>query len=213
MKLYDFPIAPSPRKVGIFIAEKGLDIPTVVINLREGEQRAEAFRAVNPRATVPALELDDGTCITESLAICHYLEQIHPKPNLLGADAKEQALVLMWHDITTLDGYLGIAEAIRNSSEMFRHRGLPGPVSYEQIPALAERGHQRTQVFFDDLDDRLVESPYVAGERFTYADIAAYVYMGFAARWLKIEPTVERSALGRWADEISARPSVSQTGG
>ena len=92
MKFYDFPVAPSPRKVRIFIAEKGLNITTTLINLREGDQSSKMFRAVNPRGTVPALELDDGTCLTESLAICHYLERFQPEPNLLGIDAKEQAL-------------------------------------------------------------------------------------------------------------------------
>ena len=210
MKLYDFPVAPSPRKVGIFIAEKGLNIPTTLINLREGDQSSKMFRAVNPRGTVLALELDDGTCLTESLAICHYLERFQPEPNLLGIDAKEQALILMWHDIATLDGYLGIAEAIRNSSELFKHRGLPGPVSYEQIPELVERGLRRSQVFFSDLEGRLTKSPYVAGNRFTYADIAAYVYVDWAARGIDIDPTEGRHALARWSEQISLRPSVGE---
>lgn len=212
MKLYDFPLAPSPRKVGIFVAEKGLEIPTVQVNLREGGHRDPAFQAVNPRCTVPALVLDDGTCLTESLAICRYLEDLQPEPNLFGLNARERALVLMWHDITTLDGYLGIAEAIRNSSEAFVHRGLPGPVNYEQIPALAERGRRRTEVFLDNLDARVTESPYVAGERFTYADIAAFVYVGFARRGLKIDPAAGRASLQRWAAEIAARPSVNEAG-
>ena len=126
MKLYYFPGSPSPRKVGIFISEKGLEIPSVTLNLREGEHLTEEFAAIHPGLTLPVLELDDGTCITESLAIAHYLEQENPSLNLLGADAKEQALILMWHDIATFEGYLGIQEYLRNSPEFGEGRALPG---------------------------------------------------------------------------------------
>ena len=115
----------------------------------------------------------------------------------------------MWHDIATLDGYLGIAEAIRNSSELFKHRGLPEPVSYEQIPEFAERGLRRSQVFFSDLEGRLAKSPYVAGDRFTYADIVAYIYFDWAARGTDIDPTEGRGALACRSDQISLWPSVS----
>ena len=127
MRFYDYSLAPSPRKVRLFIAEKGLSIPTVEVDLRARAQLDAAFLAKNPGATVPVLELDDGTCLTESLAICHYLEQIHPEPNLLGADAKEQALVLMWTDIQTFEGYLGLQEALRNGHPAFKSRGARRP--------------------------------------------------------------------------------------
>ena len=208
MKLYYFPLAPSPRKVGILVAEKGLDIPTVTVNLREGEHRKDSFLATNAGLTLPVLELDDGTCITESLAISHYLEQLHPEPNLMGLDAREQALVLMWHDIATLQGYLGIQEAFRNKLDFPQGRALPGPVGFDRIPALAERGQQRIEVFFDKLDQRLSESPYLASDRYTYADIAGYVYTGFAQRVTGQDPGETREHVRRWIQEIAARPAV-----
>jgi glutathione S-transferase len=208
MKLYDYAAAPSPRKVRYFVAEKGLTIPTVEIDLRTHGQSAPGFLAKNPGATVPVLELDDGTCLTETLAICRYLEGIHPEPNLMGADPKEAALVLMWHDIVTLEGYLGLQEALRNGHPAFKGRALGGPTSYEQIPALAERGKRRAAAFFDRLDARLGAQPYVAVERFTYADIVAYVTLEFAPRAARFNPTDGRPALERWRNEIAARPAI-----
>jgi glutathione S-transferase len=213
MLFYDYRFAPSPRKVRLFIAEKGIEIPTVEVDLRARGQQEPAFLAKNPGATVPVLELDDGTCLTESLAICHYLEQVHPEPNLMGRGAKEQALVLMWTDIQTFEGYLGLQEALRNGHEAFKGRALGGPVSYEQIPALAERGRRRAAVFFDKLDARLASSAFVAGERFTYADIVGFVYLGFAARAIGGAPPVEgRPALARWSEQIAARPAIRGAG-
>jgi glutathione S-transferase len=209
MRFYDYPLAPSPRKVRLFIAEKGLEVPTVEVDLRARAQHDPQFLAKNPGATVPVLELDDGTCLTESLAICHYLEQVHPEPNLMGHDAKEQALVLMWTDIQTLEGYLGLAEALRNGHEAFKGRALGGPKSYEQIPALAERGRRRAEDYFDKLEARLGESPFIAGNRYTYADIVGYVYVGFAGRALGgAKPLEGRLALKRWHDTIAARPAI-----
>jgi glutathione S-transferase len=202
-------LAPSPRKVRLFIAEKGIDIPTVEVDLRARAQQEPAFLALNPGATVPVLELDDGTCLTESLAICHYLEQIRPQPNLMGLDAKEQALVLMWTDLQTYEGYLGLQEALRNGHEAFKGRGLAGSVAYEQIPALVERGRRRAEVYFNRLETRLGESPFIAGERFTYADIVGFVYLGFAARALGGAPPVEgRPALKAWSETVAARPAI-----
>jgi glutathione S-transferase len=209
MRFYDYRAAPSPRKVRLFIAEKGLVIPTTEIDLRANAQREPGFLAKNPGATVPVLELEDGTCLTESLAICHYLEKQFPDPNLLGLDAKEQALVLMWVDMQTLEGYLGLQEALRNGHEAFKGRALGGPVSYEQIPALVDRGRRRAAVYFDKLEARLGESAHIAGERFTYADIVGYVYLGFAARALGGESPLEgRPALKAWSERVASRPAI-----
>jgi glutathione S-transferase len=209
MRFYDYSLAPSPRKVRLFIAEKGLSIPTVEVDLRARVQLEAPFLAKNPGGTVPVLELDDGTCLTESLAICHYLERTHPEPNLLGVDAREQALVLMWTDIQTLEGYLGLQEALRNGHPAFEGRALGGPVPYEQIPALAERGKRRAEVFFDKLDTRLGESEYIASNRYTYADIVGYVYLGFAGRALGgAAPLEGRSALRQWHERVAARSAV-----
>ena len=208
MKFYDFGLAPSPTKVRIFIAEKGIEIPTQVVNLRDMEQQTAEFRDKVPSATVPALELDDGTMLVESHAICRYLEELQPEPNLMGADAREKALVVMWHDIATLEGYLAIQEVLRNDRDAFAGRALPGPASHEQIKALVERGRRRIDLFFDKLDARLAESTYIALDRFTYADIAAYVYLGFAERAVGTNPAVGRDNVARWSTVIAARPAV-----
>ena len=212
MRFHDYAAAPSPRKVRLFIAEKGLSIPTVEVDLKAGAQLEPEFLAKSPGATVPVLELDDGTYLTESLAICHYLEAVYPEPNLLGQDAKERALVLMWTDIQTLEGYLGLQEALRNGHPAFAGRALPGPVAYEQIPALAERGRRRAEVLLNKLETRLGESPFIAGDRFTYADIVGYVYVGFAKRVLRdVEPREGRPALHDWHERIAARPAIQRS--
>jgi glutathione S-transferase len=212
MKYYDYPHAPSPKKVRLFIAEKGIEVPTVEVDLRARAQHSAEFLEKNPSAAVPLLELDDGTCISESLAICHYLEQLYPQPNLMGLDAKEQALVLMWNDIQVFEGYLGIQEVLRNAHQAFKGHALGGTVSYEQIPELAERGRRRSEVFFDRLESRLSASPFVATARFTYADIAGFVYVGFAQRALGYDPAEGRPALARWREMIAARPAIRAAG-
>ena len=137
MKFYDCKTAPSPRRVRIFMAEKGIELPTVQVDLRSGEQLSEAFIQVNPRCTVPVLELDDGTRLTDSLAICHYLESRYPEPNLMGRDAREQALVMNWHEQIMTEGFLAAAEALRNFAKGFANRALTGPGDFKQIPELA----------------------------------------------------------------------------
>jgi glutathione S-transferase len=212
MRYYDYPSAPSPRKVRLFIAEKGLTIPNVQVDLRTREQLRPDFLAKNPSGAVPLLELDDGTCLSESLAICHYLEQRNPQPNLMGLDAREQALVLMWNDIQTYEGYLGIQEVLRNGHEAFKDRALGGPVPYAQIPALVDRGRRRAEAYFDRLEERLEASPFIASARFTYADIVGYVYLGFAVRTLGHDPAAKRPALKRWSETVAARPAIAAAG-
>jgi len=205
MKFYDCSTAPSPRRVRIFMAEKAIEIPTVQVDLRHGEQLSEAFRKINPRCTVPVLELDDGTRLTDTLAICHYLESQFPEPNLMGRDGREQALVMNWHEQVMTEGFLAGAEALRNFARGFADRAVTGPRNFRQIPELAERGRERLAEFMAVLDDRLTGSPYVALDRLSMADIGAYVCVDFAA-WIKL-PVVEHwPHIRRWHDELSARP-------
>jgi glutathione S-transferase len=208
MKFYDCRTAPSPQKVRLFIAEKGLEIDTVEVDLRSLEHQRPEFLAINPAASVPVLELDDGMRLTESLAICHYLEQLHPEPNLMGRDAREQALVLMWNDIQTFEGYLAVQEVLRNAHPAFQRRALVGPEPYDQIPALAERGRLRSARYFERLDAHLASSQWVAGPRFTYADIVGFVYLRFATRTLREDPTEGRAHLRRWRDAVARRPAI-----
>ncbi len=205
MKFYDCGTAPSPRRVRIFIAEKGLEIETVEVDLRNGEHLSPEFRKINPHGTVPVLGLDDGTCIAEIPPICRYLEEIHPEPNLMGADPRERAVIAMWDRYMELDGVMAIAEALRNRAKGMAGRAITGPVGYEQIPELAERGRKRTGQFFTDLDERLGESDYIAGERFSVADITALVAVDFAG-WLKIAIGDDQPNLRRWHDTVAGRP-------
>jgi glutathione S-transferase len=194
--------------VRIFMAEKGIEMPTVQVDLRTGEQLSEAFRNINPRCTVPVLELDDGTRLTDTLAICHYLESQYPEPNLMGRDGREQALVMNWHEQVMTEGFLAGAEALRNFSRGFANRALTGPKGFRQIPELAERGRERLEEFMAVLDGRLAASPCVALDRFTMADIGAFVCVDFAG-WIKL-PVLERwPHIRRWHGELSARPSAS----
>jgi glutathione S-transferase len=207
MKFYDCSTAPSPRRVRIFIAEKGIEIPTVQVDLRNGEQLSEAFRKINPRCTVPVLELDDGTRLTDTLAICHYLESEFPEPNLMGRGGREQALVLNWHEQVMTEGFLAGGEALRNVAKGFANRALTGPTNFKQIPELAERDRVRLEQFMAVLDGRLSESAYVALERFTMADIGAYVCVDFAG-WIKLPVLEQWPNIRRWHQEVSARPSA-----
>ena len=207
MKFYDCTPAPSPRRVRIFIAEKGLDIETIQVDLRNKEQMNPDFAKKNPWLTVPVLELDDGTCISEIGACCRYLEEVHPEPPLLGRDAKDKAIVEMWNHHMEVDGIQAGSEAFRNSTKAMVGRALTGPYDYEQIPALAERGKKRLANFFETLDKRLAESRYIAGDSYSIADITAKVTVDFAG-WVKVAPLDSQTNLRRWYDEVSARPSA-----
>lgn len=205
MKFYDCSTAPSPRRVRIFIAEKGLDIPVVQIDLRSGEHLGDAFRKLNPHATVPVLELDDGTALLDSNSISLYLDETYPEPNLMGRDAREKAVISGWNRMAEWDGLAAGAEALRNHAKGMKGRALTGPVNYEQIPELAERGRKRAQHFLQELDARFNDSEFLAGDRFTIADITAAVAVDFY-RWVKVEIPEDATGLRRWFDQISSRP-------
>lgn len=207
MKFYDCKTAPSPRRVRIFIAEKGIEVPAVKVDLASGEQLSEAFRKINPWCTVPVLVLDDGTAIRETIAVCRYLEEVHPEPPLLGRDAREKAVVAMWDHHFEIDGFLAVAEALRNASPRMQGRAIPGGANVDQIPALVERGKARVQRFFTELDDRLKETEYVAGDFYTMADITAQVTVDFAA-WIKLAPASEHVHTRRWYESVSSRASA-----
>ena len=207
MKFYDCKTAPSPRRVRMFLAEKGLDIDTVQVDLGSGEQLGEAFRRLNPECVVPVLELDDGTCLSEVVAICQYLEDLHPEPALMGEGSLERAQVLMWNAKVEQLGLWAMADAFRNAARGLKGRAVPGPESYEQIPELAERGRRRVTQFFHRLDGQLADHRFVAGDSFSIADIAALVVVDFAA-WIKLPVPDDTEHLKRWYAEVSARPSA-----
>lgn len=207
MKFYDCQTAPSPRRARIFIAEKGLEIETVEVDLAHQEQLSDAFKRLNPRCTVPVLELDDGTCLTENSGIAAYLEAIAPEPPLLGTTPTEKGLVASWNTRMELEGLWPIADAFRNHARGFAGRAITGPTDYEQIPALAERGRARGAEFFDMLNTRLGESEYVAGPGFSIADITAYVVADFAG-WVKLGIAEDHTHSHRWLEAVKARASI-----
>lgn len=207
MKLYDFEAAPNPRRARIFIAEKGLEIETVQVDLMNLGQFEDDFRKVNPWCTVPALELDDGTTISEVQGVWRYIEAIHPEPSLLGADPVEIGTIAMWENRMMLDGMQAAGEAFRNYAKGFKGRALPGPDSYEQIPELVDRGRSRMERLFETLDRRMGESEFIAGDRYTAADITAQVSVDFAG-WLKMTIPDELANAKRWHDAVSSRPSA-----
>lgn len=207
MKLYDCTTAPSPQRVRIFLAEKNLDIPLVQVNLRDGEQLGDAFRKINPDCTVPVLELDDGTRLSEIFAICQYLESQYPEPALMGRTALEQALVSMWNSKIEQNGLAALAETLRNRAKGMRDRALPGPLDLAQIPELVERGRLRTEAFFERLNGQLQDNTFVTGDQFTMADITAYVMVQFAA-WSKISIAESQAGLQRWYELVARRPST-----
>jgi glutathione S-transferase len=205
MMLYDCATAPSPRRVRVFLAEKKISIPVTQVDLRGGEHRGAAFRAINADATVPVLELDDGARIADAIAICQYFEDVQPEPRLFGAGAEDRAVVAAWQRRAERDGFYAVMEAFRNSTPGLKGRALPGPVDYAQIPELAERGRARTRAFFDMIDARLADNAFVAGSRFSIADITALVTVDWA-KWIKLTPPESAGHLRRWHAEISARP-------
>lgn len=208
MKLYDFTPSPSPRRARVFAAEKGIALDLVSVNVREGEQFAGSFRALSPNCTVPVLELDDGTLLCDSFAIWRYFEDIQPEPPLLGTTALEKARIEEWLRRIELEGYQAAVEALRNKAERFKDRAVPSTASFAQIPALAERGHKRIQVFFETLDKRLDESEYVAGPDFSAADIHAMITVDFAGGAIQETPPDSLAALKAWHEKVSARPSA-----
>ena len=208
MKFYDCSTAPSPRRVRIVMAEKGLHIETVQVDLAHGEHMGEAFREINPDCTVPVLELDDGRTISEVLAICSYLDERFPEVPLMGRDPEERAQVLMWTVKVEQQGLAAIAEMFRNRAKGFRGRALTGPHAVEQIPQLVERGLQRLEWFFDRLDGQLAQRKYLLGDYFSFADISAFVAVEFAG-WSKVAIGDHRPALLDWHGRVAARPSAS----
>jgi glutathione S-transferase len=207
MKFYDCATAPSPRRVRIFLAEKGIGIETVQVDLRNGEQFTPAFRAINPDCTVPALVLDDGTVIADAIAICGYLEELHPEPALIGTTAQERALVTALNRQIERDGLCAAMDAFRNTTKGMKGRALPGPHDYEQIPELAARGRLRVEHFFRAMDARLANRAFVGGARYTIADISTMVLTDFAA-WAKLTVPEECANFRRWHAAVSARPSA-----
>lgn len=207
MKLFHISFTPSSRKVRMFLHEKGLDLP--MEDVVDGFQLAGWYKNYYPHRLVPMLELDDGTQIGEAMAICRYFETLHPEPSLMGESARERAVIEMWERRSELEGSAAVENVFRNSHPLLVDRGLPGtsePVP--QIPALVERGVAQLRRFFEKLERQLGECHFVAGERFSAADISVLCAIDFG-RWCQLDIPPHCTRVRGWYAEISSRPSAS----
>jgi glutathione S-transferase len=207
MKVYDWHIAPNPRRLHIYLVEKGLKIDLVEVG-QEDLTLAPWFKQKYPHAMVPMLELDDGTQIGEAMAIAQYFEETVPEPKLMGADAKDRAIVSMWEKRANEEGMLPASELFRNTHPSFAERGLPGAADpIPAIPELRDRGRERLGRFFAKFNRQLADNEFVAGERWTVADATTLAAVDFAG-WSDVKIPPECPHLQRWYDAVSARPSA-----
>ena len=209
MKLYDTTGAPNPRRVRIFMAEKGVDCEKVELNIVKGENLTEEFLAVNPRGMMPTMVLDDGTVIDETVAICRYIEEAHPEPALMGTDATHKAQVEMRQRHMEWDGLIPAMEAFRNSFPGFSSRGLGGNVGeVAAIPEMVERAKASLERYYQRLDDDLADNEFVAGDTFSIADITALCTIDFAAGAARVPIPDTCENVQRWHAAVSARESA-----
>ncbi len=197
MKVYTFEGAPNPQRLAMFMRYKGIELNTEVVDMANREQLSDAYRAINPDATVPCLVLDDGEVISQVIGMCVYLEEVFPDKPLLGHDAKEKGQVFSWCHKLSNGLFLGIASVFRNRSKGFVDRALPGPLDLPQIPAMVERGMAQIHHHLPLLDERLAESTWLAGEHFTLADIDLLTAIGFLG-WIKEPVPEELTHLHAW---------------
>jgi glutathione S-transferase len=201
MKLYDGGRAPNPRRVRIFLAEKGIKVPTEQVDLGALQQRSDAYTAINPMQRVPALVLDDGTVIAESIAICRYFEALQPDPPLFGHGALDVALVEMWNRRAELHLFFNVASVFQHLHPAMKQMVNP------QIPEWGEVNKPRVMTFLQFLDGELKSRAYVAGANFTVADITAMIAVDFM-RPAKLAVPEGLTNLKRWHEAVSARPSA-----
>jgi glutathione S-transferase len=200
MKLYDSKMAPNPRRVRVFLAEKGISVPTEQVDIMAQQQKTPAYTAINPLQRMPALVLDDGTVITESIAICRYFESQQPQPPLFGTGAKNAALVEMWNRRCELNLLSSVAHVFRHSHPAMKALEVP------QVAEWAEANRPRVLDFLKLLDGELAKRQFIAGEHYTVADITAMIAIDFM-KVSKIFVPNDHTHLKRWHGEVSARPS------
>lgn len=208
MKLFDAEWAPSPRRVRIYLAERGILVERETIDLRQDEQLGDAYLALNPRGVVPALQLDDGEMLCESSAICRYFEALGDPSPLFGETALDIARIESWTRRIENEGYAGVVYVLRNQRPAFRDRGVAGKwPAIAQIPELVERGRLLWDLFVAMLDAHLAGRTWIATEAYSFADISALVTVDFAkaAKLVLPEGSVH---LRRWHAAVSARSSA-----
>ena len=200
MKLLEFTAAPNPRRVRVFLAEKGINVPTEQVDITKAANREPAFLAKNPMGGVPILELDDGTVIAESVAICRYFEELQPEPPLLGVDAVDRGLVEMWNRRMELYLLSNSAGAFRMTHDFFKGR-------IRQVPEYGEVCKEACLKQLEFLDDVLADREFIAGQRYTIADITALIGIDFG-RVSGIRIGDGQKNLARWYEAVSNRPSA-----
>lgn len=201
MKLFDGGRAPNPRRVRIFLAEKGIDVPTVPVDMAAMGHRSEEITARNPLQRLPVLELDDGTILTETIAICRYFEELYPEPPLFGAGALGRALVEMWQRRMEFNLFLPVGQAFRHLHPAMKEWEIP------QVAAWGEANKPKAVDFMRLLDVELAGRRFIAGDAFTVADITGLVAVDFM-KPARIQVPEECGNLLRWYKEVSARPSA-----
>jgi glutathione S-transferase len=201
--------SPNSRRVRIFAAEKGISLTLVSIDLGAKEQFSDAYVAINPRRVVPTLVLADGTAVGEVPAIMRYLDEAYAGHPLLGSTPKEKALVQMWERRMELGGFAAVMETVRNSAAGLKGRAIAGAHDYEQIPGIVDRGMRRVADFYADLEARLKEAAFVAGDDFSAAEITAFVTIDFATNALQLGIPGASAATRQWYDAVAVRPSIS----
>lgn len=201
MKLYNHSVAPSPRRVRIFAAEKGINLMLEEVDILAGQSRTPEFLAKNSSGGVPVLELDDGSHLSESVAICRYMEGLHPEPNLLGRDLHEQSDIERWNRRMELELFAAIGRTFQNTNPIFQDR-------FRQFPEYGEA--QRAIVYqrLERMNRELDGHQFIATDRFTIADITALVAIDIGGRLADIKIAPELTHLTRWHDAVSRRPSA-----
>ena len=203
MRLFTYAGAPNPRRVHIYLAEKGLEVPFEHVDIVKRENREPAFLERNPLGGVPVLELDDGTCIAESVAICRYFEALHPEPPLFGTTPEEQATIEMWSRRVELNGMRPVGMVWIHGSPLTK------AVNPHQIAEVAEQNRGLVHQFYAFLDRSLERREWLAGDAFTIADILALTTIDFASRFVELPYDPGLGTLAAWHARASARPSAS----
>jgi len=198
MKLYTYDSAPNPARLKMFLAYKDIHIDTQQIDMAKLEQHSEAFLETCPNGTVPTLVLNDGSRLTEVIAIAHYLEALYPERPLLGTNSIEKAMILNWNHRLFQTVFMATAEAFRNAHPAFKDRALPGTRPIAQIPELAQRGRNRLIYGLEEMNEELAARAFVAGEQFSFADIDLLALIQFAGWAAKVEPDEKLTHLHAW---------------